>query len=277
MKSIKETGGEILEIRDFDPDPLQRSIGATLTPQTSASAQTVRGTVRDHGSGVTLQRAAVALLAPDDSVVGQHITEEDGRFVIRLPDAGSYRLRALRVGYAPATTETFSLARGQDVLAELRLQVSPALLDTNGTGMEGQNLALGRAGFYRREAIGLGQVRTPENLAARPPLDLADLLLEMDGVQVGRPSATSSSEVFSTRGPQLLACRPSVSIDKEVVQVGGRQGSGWEDSLDVVDVAAIEVYPGQAGLPVWMAGSRSPCGAVVIWTKGYALTDWRMK
>ncbi len=269
MKSLKETGGEILEIRDFDPEPLRRSLGATPAPQEFASAQSVRGTVRDDESGVPLQRADVTLLARRDSVVGRTITDEDGRFVLRLPNPGAYRLRATRVGYAPATTDTFALAKGQDVMAGLRLQVSPALLATNESVGEEQARSLARVGFYRREAIGFGQVRTPEDLAATPARDIAELLRGMNGVQVTRVPEASSFDVFSTRGPRLMTCRPSVSIDHAVVQVGGQGNSGWQNGLDVVDVTAVEVYPGQAGIPEWMTESASPCGAVVLWTSGY--------
>ena len=100
-------------------------MGATPAPPDPASAQSVRGTVRDHESGVTLQRADGTLLARGDSVVGRHITEEDGRFVLPLPNPGAYRLRATRVGYAPATTDTFVLAPGQDVMAGLRPTSQP--------------------------------------------------------------------------------------------------------------------------------------------------------
>ncbi len=210
----------------------------------------------------------MALVAENDSVVSEYLTDLRGRFVIRLPDAGSYRLRATRIGYKPAMSDVFELGPGQDGLAELRLQPSPILLDPLTAIVEGQNLSLAQTGFYRREAMGFGHTLNPLDLVRKPGLhQLDDLFRGMPGVGVVRDDL-DGFEVFSTRG---VPCLMSVAINGQVVQTGGRnrRGTGWSSSVSILNVAAIEVYPGQAGLPVWMAGSRSPCGAVVIWTKGY--------
>lgn len=55
------------------------------------------------------------------------------------------------------------------------------------------------------------------------------------------------------------------------VAVGSRdlQRSHWQDLVTVQGIAAIEVYPGQGGMPGWVSGNVSPCGAVLLWTKGY--------
>lgn len=73
-----------------------------LTTATTVWAQTVRGTVVDDESGVPMGTVEVALLGTDDSIVGRYVTDENGRFVARMPDAGLYRLRATRIGYEPA-------------------------------------------------------------------------------------------------------------------------------------------------------------------------------
>jgi hypothetical protein len=238
------------------------------SPASPAWAQTIQGTVLDDEWSVPIETAGVALVAENDSVVAEYITDERGRFVAHLPDSGSYRLRATRIGYTPAMSNAFQLGPGQDALAQLRLQPSPILLDPLAAIVEGQNLSLARVGFYRREAMGFGHILTPEELARKPGLhQLDDLFNSMPGVGVVR-SGLDDFDVFSTRG---IPCRMSVAINGQVIQTGGRNrgGTGWSSSVSILNVAAIEVYPGQAGLPVWMAGSRSPCGAVVIWTTGY--------
>ncbi len=269
VTGIKEMGGEILEIREFDPNPLDLSMRTTVAPNSSISAPTVAGTVVDHVSGLPLQRTDVALVAPDDRVVGRDSSEVNGRFSIPLPDAGSYRLRATRVGYASSHTDSFTLADGQEAMVELRLSVSPALWDSLGAGVEGQNRTLMREGFYRREAIGFGAVRTPLELEDTPPGDAAELFSEMNGVEVTGRSGTGPFDVFSTRGPELRTCRPVVAIDRVVVQTGGHESSGWQSDFDAGAVGAIEVYPAQGGLPRWLAVSSAPCGGVVIWTKSH--------
>ena len=222
----------------------------------------------DDEWSVPIETAGVALVNSNDSIISEYITDDRGRFAIRLPDAGSYRLRATRIGYMPAMSGEFVLGPGQDALAELRLQPSPILLDPLSAIVEGQNLSLARVGFYRREAIGFGHLMSPEELARKPGLHtLDDIFRGIPGVGVVR-GGLDDFDVFSTRG---IPCRMSVAINGQVVQTGGRDrsGTGWSSLVSILNVAAIEVYAGPAGLPIWLAGSRSPCGAVVIWTTGY--------
>lgn len=234
-----------------------------------ASSQVVHGTVLDDASGLPIHTAEVELLAADDSVVGRYVTNESGRFVAPVPDAGLHRLRARRIGYLIAVTDEFGLPPGQDGLAELRLEPSPVMLDPLEPIVEGQSLALAGVGFYRRETMGFSQVRTPDYIEAKPPLDLPALLVGLPGIVVSRPGGSTLFDVFSTRRPMVMQCRPSVSIDGLVMQMGGRPSSGWQETLVAQEVAAIEVIAGAGGLPAWVAGSVSPCGAILIWTKGY--------
>jgi hypothetical protein len=116
--------------------------------------------------------------------------------------------------------------------------------------------------------MGFGYILTPEELARKPGLiQLEDLFRGIPGVGMRR-DGMSSFDVFSMRG---VPCRMSVAINGQIVQVGGRNKSGtyWASSISILSVGALEVYRGPAGLPIWMAGYLSPCGAVVIWTKGY--------
>ena len=55
-------------------------------PATLAGAQTVEGTVDDDEWSVPIETAGVVLLAAGDSVVGEYLTDERGRFVISIPD-----------------------------------------------------------------------------------------------------------------------------------------------------------------------------------------------
>lgn len=254
-----------------DPRSVSLSVAVALAlliaSATPASTQTVEGTVVDDESGVPMETVEVSLLASNDSIVGRYVTDENGRFVVRMPDVGSYRLRARRIGYEASTSDAFALAPGQAALAELRLQLDPVLLDPLETVVQGQNRVLADVGFYMRQDMGAGQVRTPEELEAKPPLDITDLLRGLPGVRVIRPPGTFSIDVLSNR--RTVDCRPSVSIDNRIVQRGGRENSGWHEGLNVREIAAIEVYAGQAGLPERVAGPVSPCGAILLWTKGY--------
>ena len=232
-----------------------------LTPAGPAWAQTVQGTVFDAESGVPISMANVALLATDDSIVGRHVTDKDGRFVIRAPEAGSYWLRATRIGYAPFTTDTFALETGQDAVAELRLRPSPTALDPIEVVVEERVPWMVRVGFYKRQAKGFGQFRTPEDIEALHPIYHADLFYGMSGVRV-----LSNGSVLGSG-----FCPLSVVVDGLLVQRGGTPPSktdpSWTDLMHVNDIEAIEVYPHPGGVPVWTRSS--PCGAILIWTKGH--------
>ncbi len=253
------------------PAAVTLTLFLALTPGRPAWAQTVQGTVFDAESGVPISLANVALLATDDSIVGRHVTDKDGRFVIRAPEAGSYRLRASRISYAPFTTDTFALETGQDAVAELRLRPIPTPLDPIEVVVEERVPRLVRVGFYKRQAKGFGKFRTPEDLEALHPIYPEDLFYGMSGVRV-----QSRGRVM---GSAYRLCALSVTVDGLLVQRGGFLRSkavpsltddpSWTDLWHVKDIEAIEVYPRPGGVPVWLSGTVSPCGALLIWTKGH--------
>jgi Carboxypeptidase regulatory-like domain len=247
----------------------QRAVTLTLllalASARPASAQTVQGTVLDALSDLPIHTAEVALLARDDSIVELYVTDRDGRFVAQVPDADSYRLRAARIGYASFTTDTFALDAGQDIEAELRLQPVPFPLDSLAAVVDvPRPQRLVRVGFYRRQAKGFGHFLTPQDLEARRPIFPEDLFYGMSGVRV-----RSRGRVL---GSFYRPCALSVTIDGLVVERGGNVRSeaapSWTDLVHVNDIEAIEVYPHAGGVPVWVGGSISPCGAILIWTKG---------
>ncbi len=80
--------------------------------------------------------------------------------------------------------------------------------------------------------------------------------MDMAGIGL-RYDSTSPTLV---RWPFYRPCPLTIAVDGIIVE-------GWTELLHPTDILALEVYPRPAGLPPWLAGSRSPCGAVVIWTK----------
>lgn len=127
-------------------------------------------------------------------------------------------------------------------------------------------------GFFERQAKGFGYFLTEDSIAARHPLRPEDLLRGVNGVRVRRDG--------TVLGTSYRACAVSVSIDGLVVSQGGpvrgteedvstpQPRGGWTKLLHVDDIEAIEVYSRPGGVPAWLSGPVSPCGALVIWTKG---------
>ena len=226
-----------------------------LTPVRPAEGQTIQGSVRDATSGASIEMADVALLTAGDSIVGRHVTGADGRFVVRAREAGSYRLRATRMGYASYTTDAFALALGQDTVAQIRLLPNPVVLNRIQAGAERRRQRLVQVGFYDRQAKGFGYFRTPEDLEALHPIYHEDLFRGMSGVRIGRGGTVVTTSFHRP-------CPLSVAVDGQVVE------RDWTAVVHVNDVEAIEVYPHPTGVPAWLSGAVSPCGAIIIWTKG---------
>ncbi len=87
-------------------------LGLVATP---VAGQTVRGTVV-LGDSVTPVPGVVVLATNARGVtVGRTLAGRGGRFSITLPEAGSYSLRALRIGYRPTTVPAIAAARGDTV------------------------------------------------------------------------------------------------------------------------------------------------------------------
>ena len=79
-----------------------------------ASAQTLRGVVVDSGR-VPVPGVVVSLVGTDSVIVGRALTNERGAFRLTAAVPGTYRVRTLRIGYRPATSESIALGAGAEV------------------------------------------------------------------------------------------------------------------------------------------------------------------
>jgi hypothetical protein len=88
---------------------------------TSASAQTVRGTVTDSLTGAPVRDALVMLVGNDGVPHGRALSLEAGTYAIAAPLPGRYSLRTKRIGYRAVESAPFDIAEGevrlQDILA----------------------------------------------------------------------------------------------------------------------------------------------------------------
>ncbi len=256
-------------------------------------AQTIQGIIIDYVSGRPIESASVELMDGDDAIVGQDVTDINGWFSMPVPDGEWYQVRSHSLGYMPTLSTAFHLAPGQALGAEIRMEVAPVELEGIEAIVARIEQGLDVVGFYDRREMGFGTVRTPEDLLKRPPLDLSDLFRGINGIRMVQATSMADMEVYSARRVFGDMCRPSISIDFIIVQRGERMsrldvtssdlersvGGGrevrrsfWQDLVTPQEIAAMEVYPGQGGLPDWVSGDVSPCGAVLIWTKGYVAT-----
>ncbi|MDF1503374.1 carboxypeptidase-like regulatory domain-containing protein [Roseisolibacter sp. H3M3-2] len=117
------------------PRPPLALLAALLAPA-AAGAQTVVGQVVDGADGAPLASAVVSLLDTGRVRVAGVLTDSAGRFTLRAPGAGSWTVRADRVGSASAASEPLVLGVGDSVSIRLALGAAARLSAVRVTARE---------------------------------------------------------------------------------------------------------------------------------------------
>lgn len=94
----------------------------------AALAQAVRGSVVD-AAGVPVPGVVVQLLA-DSVLAARALTDARGQFLVVAQQAGTYRVRTLRIGYQPVLSEPILLRVGEEVARRVELAGVSLRLDT---------------------------------------------------------------------------------------------------------------------------------------------------
>lgn len=237
--------------------------GALLLLPGPLSAQTVQGIVLEARLGFPVEGAHVLLLDAEGTGHAQTFTDAEGRFLLRAPSRGEYRVR---VGYlGQADVESQPLALGPDptqVLLHINLQpleLEEITVEVGSTWRRG----LERVGFYRRQRTGFsGYFLTEEEIAERRPIQTTDLLRGLPGVMM-RPNRLGFGwTVLFTRSAER--CAPEVVLDGFPVETDAY--TTVDDLVHPSNIAAVEVHTSLATMPILYTGVNQ-CGAILIWTK----------
>lgn len=102
---------------------------ALLLGAGSAGAQVVRGQVVQARDSSAMAAVVVQLLDAAGTVVGRTMSDEHGRFRLVAVAPGVHRIRTLRIGYRPATSDPIRLERGRDASPTIALAAVPLELD----------------------------------------------------------------------------------------------------------------------------------------------------
>ena len=103
--------------------------GAVQLMPTPVAAQVLTGTVVEAETAVPIQGATVILLSRSGEQLDGWLTDPAGRFEFRLPGAGSYLLRAERIGRASVLSEPIPVDRGVTVVYRLEAPVEAIILE----------------------------------------------------------------------------------------------------------------------------------------------------
>lgn len=122
-------------------------------------------------------------------------------------------------------------------------------------------------GLEHRIKLGLGEIRTREDLDKTMPRNLAEAVRGLPGVDVVQSGGSvGGSYTVQLRGARNMAnqiCQPAVWVDGIKWGRGGdafSQVMGWE-------IEVVEVYKGPSQVPGEFLDQDSNCGVIVVWTR----------
>lgn len=225
-------------------------------------AQVVVGRLLDELTRAPVSAVRLRLLRGAERVA-ETSADSAGRFSLRAPAAGSYRITTSRIGYADATSAEVELQAEQTISLELLLsaeavKIAPLVAEA------ARDPYLLTSGFYERMRSGGGFYLDEGDIQRRPGSTLVDLLRTTRGVRIQR--VNTRQEIYLTSP----TCLPQVVLDGVMVRWGGRSTGTmqpFEDIVQVPHIAAIEIYRAFQGVPTQYVGPNANCGTILIWTR----------
>ncbi len=235
---------------------------ATLAAPARAAAQAVVGQVTDHLSGEPLWNVNLRLVDADGQSHASTFSANNGRFLLVAPAPGTWRITAEVLGYGDVAGEPLELAENQTVAVEIRMAVTPIVLD-DPIVVTAQRTYVNAdiEGFHRRRVEGSGNGTFIHGDAVRRRLGSrpTDLVRTIPGLTLMRAPRGQDQIIHMRNG-----CIPAIFIDG--MQINRYSPNESIDTyLDVQSIEGIEVYRGSQ--PAGRFFDRRGCGLVIIWTR----------
>lgn len=187
-------------------------------------------------------------------------TDTAGRFSLQGIPNGVGFATVRKIGYRPIRLRTIVIA--EDTL-EIEIRMRQAAFELEPLEVVARYVPPRMFGYADRRLAGFGSFIDPDQLRASEHRRFVDLLRAIRGIRV-TPSRGSRYIAISSRGNCLM----SVWLDGIRIYVTGDPGGPPDlNQFSVTDLEAVEIYRGSGELPMELAGSGSPCGALVLWTR----------
>ncbi len=235
----------------------------------SAWAQTVGGHITDASTARPVSGVAVILFDRNDRLVTRVLSDAEGRYQIRAPEPGAYRLRFEIPGYRLVITEILNLKRDQQLDYPMRLTpAGPVALDTVVVG--GEPVPRHLLDFYLRKSRGLGTFLTPADIERLHPGTPTDLVRRLEGFDLSYDRFDPSRKLVKNKrwGGLGRVCAPAIFVDG--AYVGTAESYDMDTALWVDRLDAIESYSNSARVPIEFNATGSECGVIAVWTKRQA-------
>jgi hypothetical protein len=225
---------------------------ARAQPRGATGVGAVDGIVTDTNL-VALGNAIVSVLGS-----GVHVTTTtNGRFrIVSLP-AGSYYLVVHRVGYVPISVGV-QVAANDTLRASFTMSPIANVLDTVIT--TAKRLTMRLEEFESRRTAGFGTFLTQVDIEKRQAVVFGDLLRAIPSVYVAHGRMFEEFAASTRSG----GCYMNVYVDNVLLP----RPTNLFNLPSPKDVAAIEIYPGSATVPLQYKSANSGCGVILIWTRG---------
>ena len=223
----------------------------TLVAQTqSTQRNAVDGIVVDQGKAPVPSAEVVLRRQGDQSRVTR--SGNDGHFSFPGVQTGPVALTVRRMGYTAKTINMDVPPAGFAAAIEVELEEIPS--DIASVIVESSKEHLEE--FYQRKANNnFAKFFDRKDIQRRNPFYLSEMVSTVSGANISSKGA--GNRVL------LRGCQPMVWVD------GMRApGAELDDVARPGDIAGMEVYPSNAGLPAeYQDRNNRMCGAIMVWTK----------
>jgi hypothetical protein len=217
----------------------------------------VVGSVVDVREGTAVPQSIVRLFLLDPlrpAPFREDLTSQDGRFRLLQVPPGRYRLHVQALGYR-ILSEEIDIPNLQPVeirieLVSEALEIDPIIITS------ASRRSLEREGFFERRRMNLGTIYTRNEILERAGADVSDVLRHLAGVSLEPLGRGAEGVDVRFRG----GCVPDIIVDG----VETIPGIPLDQLVSLHEIEAIEIYMGSTAPSRFQ---RSPCGAIVAWTR----------
>ena len=237
-----------------------------------AHAQTLRGQVLDATNQNPVPAATLRLLDADSVEVASTIATDVGRFSVVAPAPGEFWVLIEGLGYDPTYIGPVRLRAQGFAEVTMVMNPRPIPIDSVDVQVDQRDIWLERSGFYDRMGHGGGVFMEGPALLRRAP-SLGEAVGGLAGIRLITTSGMTDIQMRGRmtdlfRGTPRI-CLPQIYLDGLIVAEGDTPGVGRFNlaSVRTDEVAAIEVYGGEASVPLQYARGGGACGTMLIWTK----------
>jgi hypothetical protein len=231
--------------------PMLLLVSLSASPATAQVR--VVGRVIDDITEFPLSQTRVSLRAPDGSLIDEMDTSDTGTFEFEVRGVGAIRLTVKSFGYQTNTTPLLYFDARKFFQIEIRMDPDAILLaplEVIAWSARPEN-ALHEA-FRRRVQTGLGVYITRDQVEARRPLLVTDLLREVPGLEFESSTYGNRPSVRMVRATGMR-CSTQIFVDgflmnRRILSSNGYRAEDLriDDYVSPGSVEGIEIYKGLA-------------------------------